>query len=199
MEQDENTVVDSAETTTQEDNEQSYEQDDSDSEVESETGEETIEQRQTETPEQRSARIKRQVEREAKKQGKTVEEYLGIQSKKVTKESNKEVESPDVVMDRLDRSDLRAEGFKDKAEQDLLIKYSRFENMDVVDFASTTLGKTLIKEHRAKNATPSPARRTGTGTRDEVAYWADQMSKGNRPPTAELRTKARAYLAQNKK
>lgn len=196
----EDIVEDSADLSTQEDNQEIYEQDDTAGEGEGEeTVEETVE-RQPETPEQREARIKRQVEREAKKQGKTIEEYLGIKSQKVSKETNKkEVETPDVVMERLDRADLRAEGFKDKGEQDVLIKYSRFEEMDVVDFASTTLGKTLIKEYRAKNATPSPTRRTGTGTRDEVAYWADQMSKGNRPPTAEMRTKAREYLAKNKK
>lgn len=196
----EDIVEDSADLSTEDNNQDSYEQDDTVTEDEGEeTAEEAVE-RQPETPEQREARIKRQVEREARKQGKTIEEYLGIKSQKVSKETNKkEVETPDVVMERLDRADLRAEGFKDKGEQDILIKYSRFEDMDVVDFASTTLGKTLIKEYRAKNATPSPTRRTGQGTRDEVAYWAEQMSKGNRPPTADLRIKARAYLAKNKK
>lgn len=194
---DENTVEESADLSTTEDNQETYEQDDS--EGESDVAETETVERQPETSEQRDARIKRQVEREAKKQGKTVEEYLGIKSQKSTKDSSKEVESNDTVMERLDRSDLRAEGFKDKGEQDLLIKYSRFEEMDVVEFAQTTLGKTLIKEHRAKNATPNPTRRTGTGTRDEVAHWAEQMSKGNRPPTAEMRTKAREYLAKNRK
>lgn len=191
MEQEENTVVDSAETTTEDvaDNQVDYEQDDTDSEGEG-TETETVE-RKPETPEQRVARLKRQLEREERK--------LGIESEKGSKETRKEVEGDATIVDRLDRADLRAEGFRDKGEQDLLIKYSRFEGMDVVDFAQTTLGKTLIKEYRAKNSTPSPARRTGTGTRDEVAYWAAQLEKGNRAPTAELRTKAREYLAKNKK
>ena len=182
---DEAQVEDSADLSTEDNNDESYEQDDATDEGESETTEE----RQPETSEQRVARLKRQLEREQKK--------LGIEVEKPRKQENKK-EVDDTLVERLDRSDLRAEGFKDKGEQDLLIKYSRFEEMDVVEFASTTLGKTLVKEYRAKSATPSPSRRTATGTRDDVAYWADQMKKGNRPPTAEMRSKARDYLAKNK-
>lgn len=178
-------------------NEEQHENDTTPEAESTETTKETVE-RQPETTEQRSARIKRQVEREAKKEGISVEEYLGIKSEKSSKDSPKKEDQEVDVETRLDRSDLRAEGFKDKEEQNLLIKYARFEEMDVVDFASTTLGKTLIKEHRAKSATPSPTRRTSQGARDDVAYWAEQLQKGNRPPTAELRTKAREYLAKNK-
>lgn len=185
----EDQVVDSALDTTEDVTEESYEQDDTITEGEGQETE-TVE-RKPETSEQRVARLKRQLEREERK--------LGIESEKGDKETRKEVNTDQTIVERLDRADLRAEGYRDKGEQDILMKYARFENMDVVDFAGTTLGKTLVKEYRAKNSTPSPTKRTSTGTRDEVAYWAAQLEKGNRAPTAELRTKAREYLAQNKK
>jgi|JI10StandDraft_1071094.scaffolds.fasta_scaffold12225_7 hypothetical protein len=198
MEQEE--VVDSTETT-QEVIEESHEQNDSARENEgAETTKDSVD-REPETSEQRSARIKRQVEREARKSGISVEEYLGISRKEGSKESSKETNKEEVggdVTERLDRSDLRYEGIRDKSEQDIVIEYARYRNMDVLDAMNTPAVKAELKEFRAKNATPSPTRRTGTGARDEVAYWADQMNKGNRPPTAEMRTKARKYLAENR-
>lgn len=184
---DEEQVEDSADLST-EDNEQPYEQDDTSDEGESET-EETVE-RKPETPEQRVARLKRQLEREEKK--------LGIQAEKPRKEVKKEVDTDDAVTERLDRGDLRYEGVKDKGEQDIIIEYAKWKGLDVLDAMNTPAVKAELKEYRAKGATPSPSKRTVQGTRDDVAYWADQMKKGNRPPTAELRTKARDYLAKNR-
>ena len=181
-------VEDSADLSTEEDNNQSYEQDDSASEGESETTEE----RQPETSEQRVARLKRQLEREQKK--------LGIEGEKPRKQEakkdSKEVDS--TLMERLDRGDLRFEGVKDKGEQDIIIEYATWKGMDVLEAMNSAAVKAELKEYRAKSATPSPSKRAVQGTRDDVAYWADQMKKGNRAPTAELRTKARDYLAKNK-
>lgn len=181
-------VEESADLSTQEDNQQSYEQDDSATEGEGET----TENRQPETSEQRVARLKRQLEREERK--------LGIEGEKPRKQDakkeSKEVDS--VLMERLDRGDLRFEGVKDKGEQDIIIEYASWKGIDVLDAMNTAAVKAELKEYRAKSATPSPSKRTVQGTRDDVAYWADQMKKGNRAPTAELRTAAREYLAKNK-
>lgn len=181
-------VEESADLSTQEDNQQSYEQDDTATEGEGETTEE----RQPETSEQRVARLKRQLEREERKLGIEVEKPRKQEAKK----DSKEVDS--TLMERLDRGDLRFEGVKDKGEQDIIIEYASWKGMDVLEAMNSAAVKAELKEYRAKSATPSPSRRTATGTRDDVAYWADQMKKGNRAPTAELRTKARDYLAKNK-
>lgn len=198
MEQEENNVEESRDLST--DNNESYEQDDTATEGEGEASDESNVEREPETPEQRSARIKRQAEREAKKQGITLQEYLGIESKEGSKKPNKEekVDTDSALTERLDRGDLRFEGIKDKGEQDIIIEYANWKGMDVLDAMNSGAVKAELKEYRAKQATPSPAKRTSQGTRDDVAYWAEQMKKGNRAPTAELRTKAREYLAKNR-
>ena len=187
------TVEDSADLST-DDNQETYEQDDSTGEGESEASTESDEQRPTETPEQRVARLKRQLEREQRKLGHESKE----DSQASRKETRKEVDADDSVTERLDRGDLRYEGVKDKGEQDIIIEYARWKNMDVLDAMNSGAVKAELKEYRAKQATPSPSRRSSQGTRDDVAYWAEQMKKGNRPPSAELRTKAREYLAKNR-
>jgi hypothetical protein len=176
------------------DNQESYEQDDSAGEGESEASEESSEQRTTETSEQRIARLKRQLEREERKSG--IKSDEGGKEKPKAKEEKGEVDN--VLMDRLDRGDLRYEGVKDKGEQDIIIEYAKWKNMDVLDAMNSAAVKAELKEYRAKSATPRPSTRTAQGTRDDVAFWADQMKKGNRAPTAELRTKAREYLAKRK-
>ena len=197
MEQEENYVEDSADLST--DNNESYEQDDTATEGEGETSDESNVEREPETPEQRSARIKRQAEREAKKQGISLQEYLGIESKEGSKKPQKKEEVADSSLtERLDRGDLRYEGIKGKGEQDIIIEYATWKGIDVLDAMSAGAVKAELKEYRAKQATPSPAKRPSQGTRDDVAYWAEQMKKGNRPPSAELRTKAREYLAKNR-
>lgn len=114
------------------------------------------------------------------------------------KGNEKEEVGDKALLERLDRSDLRAEGIKDKTEQDIVLKYARLEGLDVVDALGNSIVKAALKDHRNKSATPSPAKRTGTGTRDEVAYWAEQTKKGNRAPTAEMRSKVLDYLAKNR-
>lgn len=118
-------------------------------------------------------------------------------SKESGKKSDQEVDSS--LMERLDRSDLRSEGYRDTKEQDIILEYARWKGITPLEAANTAAVKAELKEYRAKAATPGPSKRTGTGTRDEVAYWADQMEKGKRAPTAEMRQKALAYLAKNKR
>lgn len=116
------------------------------------------------------------------------------EGEKDSKESN----SPSIV-ERLDRAELKAEGVKDKAEQDAVLEYARWKNIDVLTALNTPAMKAELKEMRNKSATPSSSNRTSAGARDEVAYWADQMEKGKRAPTPELRTKVLQYLAKNKR
>lgn len=193
MHDDENTVVEeSADLSTDETNEESYE---NDTATEGEGAQTETVERKPETPEQRIARLKRQLEREERKAGITSEES----GKESRKEARKEVDADETVVDRLDRGDLRYEGIKDRAEQDIIIEYARWKGIDVLDAMNTAAVKAELKEYRAKNATPSPSRRSSQGTRDEVAYWADQTLKGNRAPSAEMRTKVREYLAKNRR
>lgn len=190
----EDVVEESADLSTDESNDESYEQDDTASESEgTETVEETVE-RKPETPEQRIARLKRQLEREERK--------LGIESEKGNKESRKESSKEEVgsdVADRLDRSDLRFEGIKDRNEQNIVIEYARYKGMDVLDALNSPAVKAELKEYRNKAATPSPSRRSGQGQRDEVAYWAERAEKGQLAPSPDMRKKVMKYLADNKR
>lgn len=114
------------------------------------------------------------------------------------KESSKEAHTPEIT-ERLDRTDLRLEGIKDKSEQDAVMEYARFKNIDVLSALNSPAMKAELKEMRNKSATPASSVRTSTGARDEVSYWADQTEKGKMAPTAELRKKVLAYLAQNRR
>lgn len=115
------------------------------------------------------------------------------------KPSKQDKEVDNALLERLDRSDLRAEGIKDKAEQDIVLKYAKLEGLDAVDALDSPIVKAALKTHRDKASTPSPTKRTAQGTRDEVAYWADQTLKGKRAPTAEMRSKVLKYLSDNKR
>jgi hypothetical protein len=107
-------------------------------------------------------------------------------------------ESAPELTDRLDRADLRSEGVKDKAEQDIVLEYARFKKIDVLEALTKPAVKAELKEYRNKSATPSSSSRTTTGSRDEVAYWAEQTEKGKMAPTADLRRKVLAYLSERK-
>lgn len=181
-------VVDSAETTTQEleDNSDSYEDTDSTGESESEETGESSQQHTadtTETPEQRTARIKRQVEREAKKQGVSVEEYLGLKGKKGSQDRKEDGNSQEIDEKWL-RTDLKVEGIKSKKEQDVIIDYIREKALlgKEVD-VETALKSMVIKEElaniRKSAATPTPSARTGNaGGEKTLQQYAEMMKKG---------------------
>jgi len=181
----EDEVVDSADTTTEElqDNSDSYEEDDSTGEDEGEASSESSEQRPTETPEQRNARIKRQVEREAKKAGITVEEYLGIKSEKGSEKGRQEG-NPSQVDENYLRLDLKTEGIKSKKEQDTVIDYIKEKKLlgHTVD-VETALKSMVVKEEltriRNASATPKPSSRPGqVGGEKTLEQYAQLMQKG---------------------
>lgn len=174
MSEEETQVVESAETATTEDNNESYEQDDSTGEGESEAQSESGEQRTTETPEAKLARLKRQYEREAKKQG----AESGTESKESTKEVNQE--------EKYQRLELKTEGIKGTKEQDVVLNYineSKLLGKDVsVESALKSLVvKEALADIKAKSSVPSPSKRTGTGQNDSFEYWVAQAKKGNFP------------------
>lgn len=154
MQDEKDVVVDSAETTTP--NQESYEQDDSDSEGESTEAPQSSEQRTAETAEQRTARLKRQIEREAKKAGVSVEEYLGISRK----EGGKESEEVDSYAEKYNRLALKTEGITDKSEQDIVLDYADWKGIDVEEALKSPVVKAEIKELRDKASTPRPSSRT---------------------------------------
>lgn len=142
-----------------------------------------------------------QREREARKdQDKRWKERIkGIKGDEDGEESKEATnESPDIA-ERLDRTDLRLEGVKEKAEQDAVIEYAKWKKIDVLSALNTPAMKAELKEMRNKSATPSSSSRTSTGARDEVSYWAEQTEKGKSAPTPELRKKVLAYLAANRR
>lgn len=171
----ENNVVDSAETTT-DDLEVNETSDASDSESEAATSTESSEQRSTETSEQRQARIKRQVERDAKKAGVSIEEYLGIGGKKASEESNKEVGD-----ERYARLELKTEGITSKKAQDVVLEYAKFKGIDTLEALKSPIVRAEIAELEKKTAAPAPSKRTNAGASDSFEYWVSQAKKGNWP------------------
>lgn len=182
MSEEDTQVVESAETTTSEDNQESYEQDDSTGESESEASGESGEQRSTETPDARLARLKRQYEREAKKQG--VES--GTQSKESTDESQEGNQEKEVD-DRYERLELKTEGIKNKKEQDVVIEYASWKGIEVADALKSPVVKAELAELKAKASVPAPSKRTSNGVNDSFEYAKKEALKGNFPSDPAMR------------
>lgn len=100
------------------------------------------------------------------------------------------------LQDRLDRADLRAEGVKDKKEQDKVLEYAKAFKLDVLDALERPAVKAEIKAIRDKASTPSPTGRTRQTDKGDVDYWVDQFKKGVSAPDLEMRRKVRAKLSQ---
>ena len=163
MTEQEDNVVDSAETTT-EDNEHDYESD-STEEGESAQTTESGEQRKPETSEQRIARLKRQLDRELKKSGQEVTKETG-------EKGSKEVD------ERYDRIELKTEGITSKKEQDIVLDYARYKKIDVTEALKSTTVKAELAEYRSKAAIPAPSSRTGNGSNNSLEYYASQIKNG---------------------
>lgn len=166
----------------QDDNSETYEESDStgeDETAEEEQGSEQQPASKSETSEQRNSRIKRQVERAAKKEGISVEEYLGIKSEKGSKESTKEE-----VDEKYLRLDLKTEGIKSKKEQDTILDYIREKRLLGHDVdVETALKSMVVKEEltriRNASATPRPSARPGqVGGEKTLEQYAQLMMKG---------------------
>jgi len=175
MFQENNEVDNSAETTTQDDLEVNETSNDTDSEDEGTQTTESGKQQAGETAEQRQARIKRQVERDAKKSGISVEEYLGISSKKGSEESSQ------VGDERYQRLELKTEGVTSKKAQDVVLEYAKFKGIDPIDALKSPIVKAEIAELEKKTSAPAPSKRTSIGASDSFEYWVAQARKGNFP------------------
>ena len=198
MDEEQNTqVVDSADTTTEESNnsEDSYEQTNSNGEGESEASHESGEQRSTETPEQRNARIKRQVERAAKKEGVSVEEYLGLSRQEGGQKSDTPKE------DQYLKLELKTEGIKDAKEQQVVLDYIREsklvgKDVDVEQALKSTVVREELEGLRKRKSTPAPSSRTNGGASNSMAYYVSQIKRGNMSlkdvPDASMRKQIRS-------
>lgn len=122
----------------------------------------------------------------------------GLKGDEGSEESSKEATKPKEVdrEERYDRLNLKTEGIKDAKEQDAVLDYAKFKNITVDEALQTPAVKAELKELRTANSTPAPSSRSGTGMRDDAAHDALMLSKGERLPTAERRSAARAYLAK---
>lgn len=171
-------VVDSAEITTTDELEDNSSDNDSTGESEAEETTEGSKQSSAETPEQRTARLKRQVEREAKKQGLSVEEYLGFKGQKGSqKEEGSKVDSDE----RYARLELKTEGITSKKAQDIVLEYANWKGIDVTEALKSSVVRAEIAELEKKTSAPAPSKRTGTGASDSFEYWVAQAKKGNFP------------------
>ena len=122
----------------------------------------------------------------------------GLKGDEGSEESSKETSQPKEVdrEERYDRLNLKTEGITDAKEQDAVLDYAKFKNITVDEALQTSAVKAELKELRTANSTPAPSSRSGTGMRDDAAHDALMLSKGERLPTAERRSAARAYLAK---
>jgi hypothetical protein len=169
MFQENDEVVDSAETTTEELEDNSSE-DESTGEGEVAKGEESGESRKTETPEQRKARIKRMYERE-----------FGIKDKSESKEGTKEESSKVDGDERYARLELKTEGITSKKAQDIVLEYAKWKGIEPTDALKSPIVKAEIAELEKKTSAPAPSKRTNTGASDTFEYWVGQAKKGNFP------------------
>lgn len=180
MEQEDTQVVDSAETTTNDLEVNDNQNDDSSGESDAAEEKSETKQQSNETPDQRQARLKRQIERDAKKAGVTVEEYLGLKSQKGGEE--KEVGGDE----RYTRLELKTEGITSKKAQDVVLEYIKEakligKDVDIASALKSNVVKEAIAEIEKKTAVPPPSKRTSAGASDSFEYWKAQARKGNWP------------------
>lgn len=167
-ENNEEEVVDSAETTTEELEDNST-ADESTGEDEVEETTKGSKQSTTETPEARRARIKRQYERE-----------FGKSNDKGTKEDSKESSNKEVD-ERYTRLELKTEGITSKKAQDIVIEYAQFKGIEVTAALKSPIVRAEIAELEKKTSAPAPSSRTGSGASNTFEYWVGQAKKGNFP------------------
>jgi hypothetical protein len=164
-----NEVVDSAETTTTEDLGDNESQDESTDESEIAKGEESSEPRKTETPEQRKARIKRMYERE-----------FGKQDKGSSKEGSEESSKVDGD-ERYARLELKTEGVTSKKAQDIVLDYAKYKGIEPLEALKSPIVRAEMAELEKKTSVPAPSSRTNAGPSNDFAYWVAQAKKGNFP------------------
>jgi hypothetical protein len=167
-------VVDSAETTTTEDYLRDNDsQDESTGEDEAtETNEGGEQSKPKETPEQRKARIKRMYERE-----------FGKQDKGSSKEGSKEGEESSKVDgdERYSRLELKTEGVTSKKAQDIVLDYAKYKGIEPLDALKSPIVRAEMAELEKKTSVPAPSSRTNAGSSNDFAYWVTQAKKGNFP------------------
>ena len=155
----ENNVAEQEETSTEENHET-----DNTTEDETEETEQGGEQQpatKSETPDQRLARLKRQLEREEKKQG--------------IKKETKPTETSD---ERYDRLELKTEGVTTKKEQDVVLDYAKWKGVSVTEALKNPGVKAELSEMRKQSSVPPPSGRTTNGQSASVDYYASQIKKG---------------------
>jgi len=163
-------VVDSAETTTTEDLGDNDSQDESTREDEAtETNEGGEQSKPKETPEQRKARIKRMYERE-----------FGIKDKGSSKEGSEESSKVDGD-ERYSRLELKTEGVTSKKAQDIVLDYAKYKGIEPLDALKSPIVRAEMAELEKKTSVPAPSSRTNAGPSNDFAYWVGQAKKGNFP------------------
>jgi hypothetical protein len=171
VENNEEEIVDSAETTITDDVSDNDTENASNTEDEVAKTTESSKQQSDktgETTEQRRARIKRQYERE-----------FGKQDSKGSKEGSEEKE---VGSDeRYQRLELKTEGITSKKAQDVVLEYAKWKGIDPVDALKSPIVKAEIADLEKKTSAPPPSKRTTAGATDSFEYWVSQAKKGNFP------------------
>jgi hypothetical protein len=167
-------VVDSAETTTTEDLGDNESHDESTGEGEAtETNEGGEQSKPKETPEQRKARIKRMYEREFGKQDKGE----GTKGSKEGSEESSKVDGDE----RYSRLELKTEGVTSKKAQDIVLDYAKYKGIEPLEALKSPIVRAEIAELEKKTSVPAPSSRTNNGASNDFAYWVAQAKKGNFP------------------
>lgn len=163
-----------------EDNSNDYEQNDSTGEGEDATDAEGSDDASSqESPEARRARLRRQVERAAKKEGLSVEEFLG---KEKGGESRKESDSS--FDEKYLKLDLKTEGITSKKEQEIVLDYLRENhalgrNLEVSDALKSMVVREELAKVRKAASVPKPSSRTSTQQpNNDLEHYAKLMAKG---------------------
>lgn len=103
--------------------------------------------------------------------------------------------------DRFDRLELKTEGIKDKAQQDLVLDYAKLKGVSISEALSSSVIKAELKamseEVAYKQAIPQSSTRTAQPKKDDIDYLVRQYEQGKLPSTPEGRKKLLDYLKRN--
>lgn len=77
------------------------------------------------------------------------------------KEKSDKKEGNEEIIDRLNRSDLKHEGYADKKQQDAIIDYANTKGLEPLEALENPALQAVLKEMKTKSSTPRPSVRTG--------------------------------------
>lgn len=108
---------------------------------------------------------------EQEKEAREKAESLIVKGKKKAKEkiekakTSKDNSGDSTLSERLDRSDLRGEGIREKEDQDYVIRFAKSEGIDVIE----ALSDPIVQDRIARNAKTRQERKAGVRPNNRVS------------------------------